>query len=64
MQRHGFGLFDLDLAQLKSSSLSLSLVSFVIFQSVPFFKVINERLGKRLDVSKLETRVGVHDFLS
>jgi hypothetical protein len=46
MQRCGFGLSDLNLAQLKSSSFSVSMVSFVTFQSVPFFKGINEKLGK------------------
>jgi hypothetical protein len=64
MQRCGFELFDLDLAQLKSSSFSVSMVSFVTFQSVPFFKRISERLGKKLNVSKLEICVGVHGFLS
>jgi hypothetical protein len=46
MQRCGFGLSDLNLAQLKSSSFSMSMVSFVTFQSVPFFKGINEKLKK------------------
>jgi hypothetical protein len=46
MQRHRFGLFYLDLVELKSSSFLMSMVSFVIFQSVPFFKGINERLGR------------------
>ncbi len=46
MQRCGFGLFDLDLTQLKNSTLSVSTMSFGTFQSVPFFKGINERLGK------------------
>jgi hypothetical protein len=46
MQRRGFGLFDLDLAQLKSSSFKKSMVSFFTFQSVPFFKGMNKRLGK------------------
>jgi hypothetical protein len=46
MQKHRIGLFNLNLAQLKSSSFSMSMVSFVTFQSVPFFKGINERFGK------------------
>jgi hypothetical protein len=45
MQRHRFGLFYLDLVELKSSSFLMSMVSFVIFQSVPF-KGIDKRLGK------------------
>jgi hypothetical protein len=46
MQRSRLGLFNPDLTQLKSSSFLMSVVPFVIFQSVPFFKGINERLGK------------------
>jgi hypothetical protein len=46
MQRGGFKFFDLDLTQLKSSSFIVSMASFVNFQSVPFFKGINERLGR------------------
>jgi hypothetical protein len=46
MQGRKIELFDLDLAQLKSSSFSMSMVSFVTFQSMPFFKGIGERLGK------------------
>jgi hypothetical protein len=46
MQGRKVKLFDLDLAQLKSSSFSMSIVSFATFQSMPFFKGINERLGK------------------
>jgi hypothetical protein len=46
MQRCGFGFFDLDLAQLKSSSFLVSMVSFATFQSVPFFEGINKKLGK------------------
>ncbi len=46
MQRHRFGLFYLDLAELKSSSFLMSMVSFVTFQSVPFFKGIDKRLGR------------------
>jgi hypothetical protein len=46
MQRGGFKLLDLDLTQLKSSSFSMLMASFVNFQSVPLFKGINERLGR------------------
>ncbi len=46
MQRGKFRLFDLNLAQLKNSSFVVSMVSFVTFQSVPFFKGIDERLGR------------------
>jgi hypothetical protein len=46
MQWRGFKLFDLKLTQLKSSSFSMSMVSFITFQSLPFFKGINKRLGK------------------
>jgi hypothetical protein len=46
IQRGGFGFFDLDLAQLKSSSFLVSMVSFVTFQSVLFFNRINKILGK------------------
>jgi hypothetical protein len=46
MQRGGFKLFDLNLAQLKNSSFLVSMVSFVTFQSVPFFKGLDEGLGK------------------
>jgi len=35
---HRVKLFDLDLVQLKNSSFSMSIVFFVTFQSVPFFK--------------------------
>ncbi len=45
MQGHRIGLFGLDLVQLKSSSFLVSLVFFVTFQSVPFFKGINKKLG-------------------
>jgi len=37
----------------------MSMVSFVTFQSVPFFKGISEKLGKNLDVLRLEIHVGV-----
>jgi hypothetical protein len=46
MQKHGFKVFDLDLAQLKSSSFLVSMVSFVTFQNVLFFMGINEKLGR------------------
>jgi hypothetical protein len=46
MQRGGFKLFDLNLAQLKNSSFLVSMVSFVTFQNVPFFKGLDEGLGK------------------
>jgi hypothetical protein len=39
------------------------MVSFATFQSVPFYKGIDKRL-KNLDVSNLEIRCGVQDFLS
>jgi hypothetical protein len=46
MQRDGFGLFDFDLTQLKKSYFVVLMVSFVIFQSVPIFKGISERMGR------------------
>jgi hypothetical protein len=46
MQKGGFKFFNLDLAQLKNSSFLMLMVSFVIFQSVPFFKGIGERMGR------------------
>ncbi len=46
MQKCGVGLFNLVLEKLKNSWFLVSMVSFVIFQSVPFFKGISERLGK------------------
>jgi hypothetical protein len=46
MQGRKVDLFHLNLAQRKSSSFLVSMVSFVTFQSMPFFKGINERLGK------------------
>jgi len=48
MQRHGFELFNFNLAQLKGSSFLVSMVSFATFQSVLFFKEIDERLGNFL----------------
>jgi hypothetical protein len=46
MQKGGFKLIDLNLAQLKSSSFLVLMVSIVTFQSVPFFKEMDERLGR------------------
>jgi hypothetical protein len=46
MQGRKVDLFDLNLAQLKKISFLMSMVSFVAFQSMLFFKGINERLGK------------------
>jgi len=42
----------------------MSMVSFVTFQNVPFFKGINEKTGKNLYISMLEIHVGIYDFLS
>ncbi len=50
MQKGKFRLFNVDLAQLKSSSLLVPMVSFVTFQSVHFFKGIGETLWKRLEI--------------
>jgi hypothetical protein len=46
MQGRKVKLFNLDLAQLKNSSFLVSMVFFVTFQGMPFFKEINERLRK------------------
>jgi hypothetical protein len=46
MQKDVFGLFNYDLAQLKNSSFLVSMVSIDIFQSVPFFKGIDEKVGR------------------
>jgi hypothetical protein len=63
MQRHGFGLFDLDLAEQKSFSFLVSMVSFMTFQNVPL-QGDQQKIGKNLDVSKLEICVKVQDFFS
>jgi len=64
MQRRGFKLFNLNLAQLKSSSFSMSMVLFATFQKCAFLQGGQQKIRKNLDVSKLEIHVGVQNFLS
>jgi hypothetical protein len=57
-----FRFFNLNLAQLKSFSFSVSMVSFVTFQCA-FLQRDQQKTRKNLDVSKLEICAGVLDFL-
>jgi hypothetical protein len=55
IQKGGFKLFHLNLAQLKNSSFLMLMVSFVTFQNVALFKGIGKRLEKfkRIQVGNL-----------